>query len=387
MQRRAAKRVLVVSDAALRSAGTTSQVEVALTQADVTIELFEDGEVEPTVSTVQSLAQQVHDFGPDLMVAVGGGSNMDLAKAASALVASDKDGTSDVDIESLFGFDKVAGPILPLVCLPTTAGTGSEVTHSAVIKCPVTGMKTSIQSQYLRPEVAIVDPQLTLTCPQSVTAQSGMDALTHAIESYLVSNFYAFKEDFEHGLAYEGNHPLGDLYAEKAIRLIGENIQRVHDEPDHLGSRSAMALAATLAGMAFSSCGVCLAHALEYPIGMMYHSSHGAGNGIVLPAVMRFWLPQRTDRLANIAKLLGVTNVDEMPLAEAAQSAIMRVEQIRGAIGLPTSLEQIGGKAADISKLCKTTMSLQRLIRLSPRQTSEQDIEMILTESLRQKPS
>ena len=373
--------MLVVGDAPLRSAGVIGQVEAALQQTDATVSLFEDGEVEPSIATVDKLTAVARDFQPDLMVAVGGGSNMDLSKAAAALVAHGG------DIESMFGFDKIAGPMLPLVCLPTTAGTGSEVTHAAVVKHPTTGMKTSIQSQYLRPEIAIVDPQLTLTCPAKVSAASGMDALTHAIEAYLVSNFYTLQEDFDHGLAYEGNHPLGDLYAEKAIELIAANLQRVNDEPDHLGSRSAMAFAATLAGTAFSSCGVCLAHALEYPIGMLYGSSHGEGNGIVLPEVMRFWIPQRADRLAKIARLLGVPNVDQMSVEDAAEAAIDAVEYLRDSIGLPACLEEIGGAAKDVSKLAESTMSLQRLIGLSLRPPSQQDIEQILIESLTRKPS
>jgi alcohol dehydrogenase class IV len=376
VSRRQAKRVLIVGDSQLQSAGVVSQVELAVQQTVAQSETFTGGQVEPTAETVQTLVDAGRQFKPDLLVAVGGGSNMDLAKGAAAILAHDG------DLEHLFGHDKIPGPTLPLVCLPTTAGTGSEVSHSAVFKHPKTSMKTSVQSQYLRPQVAIVDPQLTLSCPARVTAESGMDALTHAIEAYLVANFYAYAEDFEHGLAYEGNHPLGDLYAEKAIELIGKNLQRVIEDPDHLASRSGMAFAATLAGAAFSSCGVCLVHALEYPTGAMYGSSHGVGNAILLPNVMRFWLPERQTRLARIASLLGVPNVDQMTIDEAAEASIEAVEYLRSSISLPMTLTEIGAKQEDIVSLSDSAMSLQRLIRLSPRPTSKGDIENILKASL-----
>jgi alcohol dehydrogenase class IV len=243
-------------------------------------------------------------------------------------------------------------------------------------------MKTSIQSQYLRPLAAIVDPQLTISCPSRVSAESGMDALTQAIEAYLVANFYGFPEDFEHGLAYEGNHPLGDLYAEKAIELIGKNLPQVVEEPDHLGARSGMALAATLAGTAFSTCGVCLVHALEYPVGAKYGGSHGVGNAILLPNVMRFWLPERQTRLAKIAGLLGVPNVDRMATDEAAEAAIEAVEYLRNSVNLPTTLTEIGGKPEDLVNLAEMAMSFQRLTRLSPRTTTKQDLENILKAAL-----
>ena len=371
--RRDAGRVLVVGDQPLQEAGVVGQVEAAIAQTPAKVELFLDGEVEPSIATAEKLVQIGREFCPDLIVAVGGGSNMDLAKAVSAVLAH------DVELESLFGFDRVPGQTVPLVCLPTTAGTGSEVTQSAVLKSSVTGKKTSIQSQFLRPEVAIVDPQLTLSCPEKVTAESGMDALTHAIEAYLVTNFYTLGEDFQHGLAYEGNHPMGDLFAEKAITMIGKSLQQVVQDPDHLAARSAMSLAATYAGYAFASCGVCLAHAMEYPIGARYGSSHGVGNALLLPGVMRFWLPQRTSRLAKIAKLLGVPALDQVSEEEAAEAAIDAVEYLRGAVGLPSSLIEIGGCQEDLDQIVDESLALERLVKLSPRQPDRQDIRDIVS--------
>ncbi len=376
IKRHQAKRVLVISDRVLEATGLVSKVETVIKQTDVLSTLFLDGEVEPSTKAVTSVAKLAANFGPDLFVALGGGSNMDLAKAAAAAYSH------QCESETLFGFDTVPGPITSLVCLPTTAGTGSEVTHAAIIRDSTTGKKASILSQRIRPEVAIIDPYLMLSCPQKVTAESGIDALTHAIEAYLVTNFYTFNEDMGHGLPYEGNHPLGDMYAEKAIRLIGANLRATVEDPRNLPARSGMAFAATLAGVAFSSCGVSLAHALEYPIGSKYKCSHGAGNGIVLPAVLRFWMATRQSRIAKIANMLGVPEADGMPIQDAAVAAIDAVMALRKDVGLPTCLSDVGGKAEDIHELATIAIASQRLIDMSPVATTLDDAKNILRASL-----
>lgn len=376
IQRRGARRVLLVSDRVLVENGLIARVEKAIRQTQSELELFTDGEVEPSTATVAKLAAVAGDFGPDVIVAVGGGSNMDLAKAGAAAFANGE------SVETLVGFDNVPGPTPTLICLPTTAGTGSEVSHAAILKNSVTGKKDTILSQRIRPDVAIVDPQLTYSCPANVTAESGIDALTNAIEAFLVTNFYSFSEDLEHGLPYEGNHPLGDLYSEKAIALIGKNLQHAVDEPENLAARSGMSLAATLAGAAFSSCGVSLCHAFEYAIGSTYHCSHGAGNGIMLPEVMRFWRNSRQARLAKIAGLLGVPDAARMPEQDSADAAIDAVEYLRKSVGLPCSLSEVGGKAEHIDELARTAMSLQRLVDLSPVTPNIEDAKRILKTSL-----
>jgi len=364
----------------LLNAGIVAQVEHTIGHTSAEMKLFTDGEVEPSTNVVTQVVEVANEFQPDLFVAVGGGSNMDLAKAALASLRT------KLDAEQLFGFDNVPPPASKrspaLVCVPTTAGTGSEVTHSAILTNATTGKKAAILSQRIRPEIAIVDPRLTLSCPPKVTAESGIDALTHAIEAFLVTNFYSFMENLSEGLPYEGNHPLGDLYAEKAISLIGANLPRAFEEPDDLAARSAMAFAATLAGAAFSSCGVSLAHALEYPIGSAYKCSHGIGNAIVLPAVMRYWMEERASRLAKIAALLGVAEAEQMSKEEAAEAGVRRVEELRKSIGLPTRLSEVGGTSEDIDALAATSMSLQRLLDLSPKTPTIEDTRKMLKASM-----
>lgn len=376
VHRLSTKRVLLISDKQLVEAGIVGQVAAVLEETDAECIIFDGGEVEPSTETVDAVVASAKEFQPDLFVAVGGGSNMDLGKAAVAAYSH------NCDPESMFGFDLVPGPTQTLVCIPTTAGTGSEVTHASILKSSNTGKKAGILSQHIRPAVALVDPTLTLSCPSKVTAECGIDALTHATEAYLVKNFYAFEDDHEHGLPYEGNHPLGDMYAEKAISLIGKHLTQAYAKPDILSSRSAMAFAASLAGAAFASCGLSMAHAMEYPIGSKYKCSHGAGNGIVLPAILKFWCQSRQARIAKIATLLGVPDADRMDEAEAAQAAIDWIVETREFLELPTCLRDVGGAEADLDELASVSVSLQRLVDLSPVPIGIPEARQILQDAL-----
>lgn len=370
--RRNAKRVLLISDPVLEATGLIKGVQDLLAGSDLEVSTFLEGEVEPGTATVRKVVEQANDFQPDVFVAVGGGSNMDLAKGVVATLST------KCEPEELFGFDLVAGPTPTLICMPTTGGTGSEVSHAAVIKDSSTDKKGAILSQHIRPEIAIVDPYLTVSCPAKVSAESGIDALTHAIEAFLVTNFYAFNEDSQHGLPYEGNHPLGDMYAREAIRLIGANLKNAVEKGDQLAPRTAMSFAATLAGAAFSSCGVSLCHALEYGIGSHLKCSHGAGNGILLTEVMRFWLSSRQKRLAEVAQLLGVPDAGRMTEEEAAMAAIEFVEQLRADVGLPRKLSDVGGDEGLVEPLAENAIGMQRLIDLSPNTPEIDDLKSIL---------
>src|SRR5439155_17887948 len=185
----------------------------------------------------------------------------------------------------------IPGPILPVVCVPTTAGTGSEVSGAAALTDTDNAVKVGCLSNYLRPRAAVVDPLLTVSCPPKVTADSGIDALTHAIEGYTAVDFAAFPLPAGERSVYQGRHPLGDVCAEQAIRLIGRHLRRAVHHGDDLDAREGMALGATIAGLSFSNVGVALVHALEYPVGGVTNCSHGEGNGLLLPYVMRFNLP------------------------------------------------------------------------------------------------
>jgi alcohol dehydrogenase class IV len=365
------RRALVITDRNLVAAGIAAQVVQPLQAAGLTVGTFADGEAEPSVETAWRSAAYAREFGPDAVVGVGGGSNMDLAKIAAVLVTH---GGHPADY---FGFDCVPGPVLPLVCIPTTAGTGSEVSHSGVLTDTVNQVKVSTLSNYLRPAVALVDPQLTYACPRQVTADAGIDALVHAIEAYTAVDYRALEIPPGEKSAYEGGFPLGRCLAEEAIALVGRHlVAAVRDGTNH-EARDGMALAATLAGMAFSNCGVALVHALEYPLGGALHCSHGGGNGLLLPFVMQFNLPYCQAALARIAALLG-EDVASLPQEQAAQQAIHAVERLKQQIGIPLRIRELGARPEQLPGFAAKTYAIARLRWLNPRPSSEADLLGIL---------
>ncbi len=364
------RRVLVVTDKTLVDLGIAERALEPLRAAGVTIDVFDGGEAEPSINVALAAIEQARAFKPDAIVGLGGGSNMDLSKITATVLAH---GGSPQDY---FGFDRVPGPVLPLICVPTTAGTGSEVSHAAVLTDTQNAIKVSTLSNWLRPTIAIVDSELTYSCPKQVAADSGIDALTHAIEAYTATDYRALITPPGEACAYEGSFPLGDVVAEKAIRLVGEYVVPAVNDPGNHEARDNMALASTLAGIAFSNCGVALVHALEYPMGGALHCSHGAGNGLLLPFVMRFNLPERRAKFAKIAELLGAevtSDVDAM-----AERAITSVEQLKRDIGIPERIRDIGGTEEQLVGFAEKAFAIKRLLWVNPRAASLKDLHGIL---------
>jgi alcohol dehydrogenase class IV len=366
-----ARRALVVTDPNLVKAGLVEPVRRPLEQAGMAVEVFPGGEPEPSMRATEACAALARQFRPDALVGLGGGSNMDLAKASATLLAH---GGGPRDY---VGDDKIPGPVGALICVPTTAGTGSEVSAAAVLTDTDNKMKVGILSNYLRPRVAVVDPLLTVSCPPKVTADSGIDALTHAIEAYTAVDNAEFPLPAGERTVYQGRHPLGDCLAEKAIALIGAYLRRAVARGDDLEAREGMALAATLAGLAFSNVGVAAVHALEYPVGGATHCSHGAGNGLLLPFVMRFNLPARRREFAAVARLLGedVAGLDE---GQAAERAVVAVERLRGDIGIPGRLRELGVRPEQLRPFAEKAFAVKRILRVNPRAVTADDLEGIL---------
>jgi len=365
------RKLFILSDRVLEQAGIVQQVLEPLQHAGLNVQVCLDGEPEPTFAVADKVISVAQHFHPDVIIGVGGGSNMDLAKITAAML---KHGGR---FSNYFGFGNVPGPVLPLVCVPTTSGTGSEVSHAAVLTDQANHIKVSTLSHYLRPAIAVVDPQLALTCPAKPTADSGIDALTHAIEAYTATYYNELPIDADEPFPYDGKHVMGDLCAEKAITLIGQHLVTAVKEPRNLAAREGMSLAATLAGLAFSNCAVAVVHALEYPIGGAVHVSHGAGNGLLLPYVMRYNLPARTSEFARIATLLGV---DTQGVTEtvAAERAITAVEQLRRAIGIPQQLRELGVTRGQLPTFANKAFGITRLMLLNGRKPTEADLLAIL---------
>ncbi len=370
-RRLAVGRVFVVTDSILAKAGLVDRICTPLKQAQVATAVFDGGLPEPPLALAETCLAEARKFQAQAILGLGGGSNMDLAKIVAAMLAH---GGGPRDY---VGDDRIPGPILPLICVTTTAGTGSEVSGASVLTDTEKQMKVGILSNYLRPKAAVVDPMLTVSCPPKVTADSGIDALTHAIEAYTAVDNEEFPLPPGEKTIYQGRHPMGDLLAERAIEQIGGHLRRAVADPHDFSAREAMSLGATLAGMAFSNVGVAVVHALEYPVGGATHCSHGAGNGLLLPFVMRFNMPARISRFARIASLLG-ENIAGLDEQAAAERAIVAVERLKTDIGIPERLRDLGVTVDQLPQFAEKAFQVKRILRVNPRQVTAGDLEGIL---------
>ncbi|MCS7270995.1 MAG: iron-containing alcohol dehydrogenase [Gemmataceae bacterium] len=364
-----ARRLLVVTDQGVVRAGLGEAVRVAAATAQLELAFFDQVTPEPPVEVVRNCVAAAREWQPDAVIGLGGGSALDTAKLTALLL------THGGDPLDYTGEGRVPGPIRPVLAIPTTAGTGSEVSAAAVFTDTARQIKVSCLSPYLRPAVALVDPLLTVTCPAKVTADAGIDALTHAIEAYCAVANEAFPLPEGEVSVYQGKNPMADLFAAEAIRLIGRHLQMAVQDGSNLAAREGMALAATLAGLAFSNSGVALVHAMEYPLGGAVHVSHGAGNGLLLPYVMRYNLPVRRREIAQIGAWLTDTPLSEQadePSA-VAERAIAAIERLRSTIGIPARLRDIGVTPEMLPEFASKAFAITRLLRVNPRRPTTPD--------------
>jgi alcohol dehydrogenase class IV len=366
-----AQRALLVTDRTLVSAGLATPLRTMLETKGITVAVFDEGEAEPSIRVALACHDAALQTRPDLLVGLGGGSNMDLAKIVAVLL------THGGHPRDYVGEGKVPGPILPVIAVPTTAGTGSEVSGASVLTDEERELKVGVLSNYLRPTIALVDPLLTISCPPKVTADSGIDALTHAIEAICAVDNAEFPLPSGEFSMYQGRHPLGECLAEKAIRLITRHLAEAVHNGKELCPREAMHLGSLLAGLAFSNIGVALVHALEYPVGGAVHCSHGCGNGLLLPYVMEFNKPARLETMAHLAEVMGVRAAAQTVEA-AADAAIQAVRDLRRQIGIPDRLRDIGVRESQLSSFAQAAFGIKRMLRVSPRQATIEDLEGIL---------
>jgi len=371
-ERLGSKRILVVTDPVIRNAGLLKWVEEPLKERSLPYDVYDQGEPEPSIEKVLDCAEFGKKRDYDLIICLGGGSVIDLGKATSVLISYGK------HPDDYFGEGKVPGPVKPIVAIPTTAGTGSEVSPSSILTDVKANLKKGISDNKLRPRVSIVDPLLTLSCPPNITAATGIDVLAHAIESYIAINFayLPLNPGEEDTVLYHGSYPLTDCLALKAIELVGQNLKTAVDQGKNLEARVNMAMANVMAGMAFSNSGVTAVHAMAYPLGAASHAPHGVVNGLLLPHVMEYNLPVRTKELADVAKALG-ERIEGLSPREAALKAISAVNEIIRDIGLPTCMRDIGVQEKDIRPMAEATMLVTRLLRSNPRRVNVESIEEI----------
>lgn len=346
------KNPLIITDTILIEVGVVKKITDLLDGLEHGI--FTGVKPEPEFGVVEECMEQFKQGNHDGLIAVGGGSAIDIAKAVSGYSIMDK------PLKSLVGTDIVnkEGPII--IAIPTTAGTGSEVTNIAILADPEDNIKKGIVSDHLLPDVAIVAPEMTLTMPPSVTAASGVDALVHAIESYISLNA----------------SPITDGLALQAIKMISKNLPKAYANPTNLEAREKMATASLIAGMAFGNAGVAAVHALAYPLGGKYHIAHGVSNALLLPFVMEWNKIGNLERFRDIAIAMG-ENVEGLSDYEAADKAVIAMQNICKVVNIPSGLRHFNIPESDIEELANEAIKIERLLKNNPRKFNVIDIKKI----------
>ncbi len=366
-----AKNVFIITDQGIVQAGILEKVKSKLEESNFNVLVYDETEPEPPISSViEAYNFAKNEIATDVIIGLGGGSSIDLAKIVALL--TEYGGHPKDYLEE----GKVPGPIAPLIAIPTTAGTGSEVTPVAVVTDVENNLKVGISDNYLRPAVALLDPELTVGLPPYVTACSGIDALSHAVEAYTAMDS-KYVSDTDENLLFQGSFTLTDALAEKAIELIAENLVLAVHQGNNIEAREKMLLGSLLAGMAFSNAGTALAHAAAYPIGGKVTSPHGEVTGLLLPYVMRYNSSVAVDKLVKIAQIFDLEedNKSDIDLALAAAD---RVQDLLIEIGLPTKLSQIGIEKSDLQEIAEKTLPARRMIRNNPRVPTEKSLINLL---------
>jgi len=312
---------------------------------------------EPTVDMFKNVLRKAQDFKADCIIGIGGGSVLDVAKMVAAIIDNNQ------QVEETFGIGNLKSRAIDMICLPTTSGTGSEMSPNAIFLDETDNSKKGIISPFLVPDASYIDPVLTLSVPAPVTAATGLDALTHCME--------AFTNKF--------SHPFVDYYAIEGIRLIGKSLVTAFKDGDNISARTDMALGSMYGGMCLGPVNTAAVHALSYPLGSTYKIAHGLSNALLLPHIMRFNLPAVSGKYAKIAEVLGVSKKND--LQELAEMGINKIIEISMACNVPLKLSDIGIPEKDIPLLAKSALNVQRLLINNPREIKLDDAIAIYKEA------
>lgn len=347
---RGLSKILVASDPDLVKFGVTQKVTDILDKAGIEYKLYSDIKPNPTIENVQSGVEVYKEYGADGIVAIGGGSSMDTAKAIGIIINNPE----FADVRSLEGVAPTKCKSVPIIAVPTTAGTAAEVTINYVITDSEKNRKMVCVDVHDIPVVAVVDPDMMSTMPKGLTAATGMDALTHAIEGYIT----------------KGAWELSDMFHLKAIEVISRSLRNAVNNTKE--GREGMALGQYIAGMGFSNVGLGIVHSMAHPLGALYDTPHGVANAIILPTVMEYNAPATGDKYKYIAKAMGVDGVEEMSVEEYRKAAIDAVKQLSKDVGIPADLKEIV-KPEDIPFLAQSAFD-DACRPGNPRDTSVEEI-------------
>ena len=347
------QRLMLVTDAGVVNAGLLERVTRKLEAAAIDYRVFASVEPNPTTTTVHNGAEIFRKDKCDGLLALGGGSPMDAAKAIGVQATHE----GDINDYSRRVGKPVQDITPPLIAVPTTAGTGSEVTWVSVLVDPADRVKIVVPSPYIAARVAVVDPSLTISLPPYVTATTGMDALTHAIEAYVSTK----------------STPIADSLAWSAIRLISANLREAVGNGENMAARANMLLASTQAGMSFANASVALVHAMAHALGGFFDIAHGVANAIMLPLVMSHSLIGNPGKYAEIAVAMG-ENVEGLNAMQAAREAVFAVESLAADIGIPQDLKQLGADPARIGDLAEETLNQAGAYPFNPRKVDKNEV-------------
>ena len=348
---RAFKKAFVCSDPDLIKFNVTKKVTDVLDNAGIDYEIFSEIKPNPTIENVQAGVEAFKNSGADCIVAIGGGSSMDTAKAIGIIIENPE----FADVRSLEGVAPTKNKCTPIIAVPTTAGTAAEVTINYVITDAENNRKMVCVDVHDIPVVAVVDPDMMATMPKGLTAATGMDALTHAIEGYITA----------------GAWEMSDMFHIKAIEIIAKSLRGAVNGEE--AGREGMALGQYIAGMGFSNVGLGIVHSMAHPLGAVYDTPHGVANAIILPTVMEYNAPATGEKYRDIAKAMGVKGVDELTLEEARKAAIDAVKQLSVDVGIPADLKEIV-KHEDIDFLSQSAFD-DACRPGNPRETSVEEIK------------
>ncbi len=352
------RRALIVTDGGFLKTGLVDTPMASLHEAGLNVSIFSDVVADPPEAVVLQAVADARKNEIDLVIGLGGGSSMDVAKLIAVLAGSEQ------DLKSMYGIGNVKGERLPLVQIPTTAGTGSEVTPISIVTTGAT-TKMGVVSPQLYADLAVLDAELTVGLPPKVTAATGIDAMVHAIEAYTTK----LKKN-----------PLSDMLARQALILLSSNIVAACEDGKNLAVRQAMLLGATLAGQSFANAPCAAVHALAYPIGGIFHVPHGLSNSLVLPHVLRFNAPSVAGLYAELAEIVAPAATGS---AEArTQALIDRMDDIARRTGIETQLRQVGIQESDLDRLADDAMLQTRLLTNNPCEVTRADARAIYAAAL-----
>ena len=351
-------RAFVVGDPGVVKAGVVERVIDTLVSAGIPSIPFSDIESDPDVSSVDNGVQFAKAEICDVVIGVGGGSALDTAKAIGLML--NNPGT----IRDYVGVGKVEKAGVPVVAIPTTAGTGSELTIWSVLSDKEKKVKISVGSVLNCPRVALLDPELTVSLPPAITAATGMDALVHALESYV----------------NKATQPISEAMSEQAMALIARSLRVAVAQPDNAQARADLLLASTIAAMAFNSTRLGLVHAFAMPLGARFHIPHGLVNAIMLPAVMRFNLPGNLGKYARIAEIFG-EQIKDLSLHEAAKRSVVAIESLKADVGITAKLSQFGVTEADFDSVVLQALLFGK-VPVNPRKPTRDDMKALLSAEL-----